>query len=165
MPPSGAVTDRAYASVLVPTDGSDLALRALREALTVADLCGATIHVLYVVDETTVAELATDSGLDDVSFDTDVDRLFERFEAVGEHAVEDLRDAAADRGVELTTAVRTGIPDEAILSYVEEHGIELLVMGTHGRRGVQRYLLGSTTERVLRRAPVPVLAVREDATD
>lgn len=156
------VTDASYTSILVPTDGSDLALRALKEAFTLADLTGATIHVLYVVDDTKVAELATDSGFDDVSFDTDVDRLFDRFEAIGEHAIEDLRNAADEHGVELTTAIRTGIPDEAILSYVEENGIDLLVMGTHGRRGARRYLLGSTTERVLRRAPVPVLSVREE---
>lgn len=158
------MTDSAYARILVPTDGSDLALRELKEAVTLADLTGATIHVLYVVDDTKIAELATDSGLDDVRFDADVDRLFDRFEALGEHAIEDLRNVAAERGIELTTTIRTGIPDEAILSYVTENEIDLLVMGTHGRRGVKRYLLGSTTERVIRRAPVPVLTVREDAT-
>jgi len=157
------MTDATYTRILVPTDGSDLALRALGEAFTLAELSGATIHVLYVVDDTKVAELAMDSGVEDVSFDADVDQIFERFEAIGEHAIEDLRDAADERGLELTTAIRIGIPDETILSYVEENGIDLLVMGTHGRRGVQRYLLGSTTERVLRRAPVPVLTVREKA--
>ena len=159
------MTDTAYTSILVPTDGSDLALRALEEAFALADLSGATIHVLYVVDDTKVAELVTDSRFDDVSFDTDVDQLFERFEAIGEHAIEDLRNAADERGVELKTAIRTGIPDETILSYVEENGIDLLVMGTHGRRGVSRYLLGSTTEQVLRRAPVPVLTIRQETNE
>lgn len=156
------MTDAAYTSIVVPTDGSRLALRALKEAFGLANLTGATIHVLYVVDDTKIAGLATDSGLDDVSLDADFDRLFDRFEAIGEHAIEDLRTAADERDVELATAIRTGIPNEEILSYVEENGIDLLVMGTHGRRGVQRYLLGSTTERVLRRAPVPVLTVREE---
>lgn len=154
------MTEEGYRNILVPTDGSDLALRALDEALTLAELSGATVHVLYVVDEAKVAELAAGTGIDDVSLDGDVDHLFERFEAIGEHAIADLRDSVGDRG--LTTAIRIGLPDEEILAYVDENDIDLLVMGTHGRRGLQRYILGSTTERVLRRAPVPVLAVRDD---
>lgn len=157
-----SATPDAYTSILVPTDGSDLALRALREAFTLSELSGARIHVLYVVDDAKVAGLATDSGLDDVSFDAEVDQLFERFEAVGEHALDDLRDVAEARGVELTTAIRTGIPEEEILAYTDAEGIDLLVMGTHGRRGMERYVLGSTTERVLRRAPVPVVTVRRE---
>lgn len=151
-----------YANILVPTDGSDLALRALDEALTIAGFTNATIHVLYVVDDTTIAELATNAGLDDVSFDSDVDDLFERFEAVGEHAIADVRDAAADHDVAVRTAIRSGIPRDEILGYADENDIDLIVMGTHGRRGVERYVLGSTTERVLRRASVPVLSVRRE---
>ncbi|MFB6160931.1 MAG: universal stress protein [Haloferacaceae archaeon] len=160
-----AVTDAGYRNVLVPTDGSDLALRALDEALALAELSGATIHVLYVVDDAKVAELAAGTGVDDVSIDGDVDRLFERFEAVGEHAIDDLCDRAANRGLALTTAIRKGLPEEEILAYVDGNGIDLLVMGTHGRRGLQRYILGSTTERVLRKSPVPVLAVRGESTE
>ncbi len=160
-PRADEAASAAYADILVPTDGSDLALRALEEALSLAALTGATIHVVYVVDDASVAELATDAGFDEVSFDADVGRLFERFEAAGERAIADVRAAAGERGVELVTEVRRGIPDEAILAYADERGVDLIVMGTHGRRGVRRYLLGSTTERVLRRSPVPVLAVRD----
>ena len=163
---SGTATDRPgddapYDAILVPTDGSDLALRALDEALALAVLTGATIHVVYVVDDASVAELAVDSNVDEVSFDADVGRLFERFEAAGERAIAEVREAAGERGVELVAEVRRGIPDEAILAYADENGVDLIVMGTHGRRGVRRYLLGSTTERVLRQSPVPVLAVRD----
>ncbi|MFB6141085.1 MAG: universal stress protein [Halosimplex sp.] len=152
----------SYSDVLVPTDGSGLAVRALDEALTVAALADANVHVLYVVDDAAIAELATDTGVDDVSFDADVDELFDRFEAAGEHAIDDLRARARDRGVEVTAAIRQGLPRDEILAYVDEHDIDLIVMGTHGRSGIQRYVLGSTTEQVLRRAPVPVLSVRSD---
>ncbi|MFB6156052.1 MAG: universal stress protein [Haloferacaceae archaeon] len=161
----GTTAHSPYANILVPTDGSDLALEALEEALALAELSGGTIHVLYVVDDSTIAELATDTGLDDVSFDADVNRLFERFEGVGEHAIEDVREAAAARGADVVAEIRRGIPDEEILSYAADNDVDLVVMGTRGRRGVQRYLLGSTTERVLRRASVPVLAVREGCGD
>jgi nucleotide-binding universal stress UspA family protein len=155
------MSDSAYTHILVPTDGSDRALRALEEAVTIGGLANATIHVLYVVDDATIAELATDAGLDDVSFDADVNRLFDRFEVVGEHAIEEIKSAAAEQRVDVITEIRRGIPDEEILAYVDENDIDMVVMGTHGRRGVQRYLLGSTTERVLRRASIPVLAVHE----
>jgi nucleotide-binding universal stress UspA family protein len=154
------MTGSGYRNILVPTDGSDLALQALGEALTLAELSDATIHALYVVDDGKVAELASGSGIDDVSVDGDIDGLFERFEAIGEHAIDDLREAAADRGLTLTTATRSGLPEEEILAYAGDNEIDLLVMGTHGRRGIERYILGSTTERVLRKSPVPVLAVR-----
>ncbi|MEA5389285.1 universal stress protein [Haloarculaceae archaeon H-GB11] len=154
------MTESGYQNILLPTDGSDLALEALRESLTLAELSGATIHVLYVVDDAKIAELASGTGIDDVSLDGDVDGLFRRFEAIGEHALDDLREAATGRGVALTTAIRKGLPEEEILAYVDEEEIDLLVMGTHGRRGIERYILGSTTERVLRQSPVPVLTVR-----
>lgn len=157
-------TGSPYSNVLVPTDGSDLALRALDEALAITGPADATIHVLYVVDDGTIAELATNTGVEDVNVNAnaDVGELFDRFEVVGEYAVGDVRDAAADRGVDVVTAVRRGLPDEEILGYATENDVDLVVMGTHGRSGVQRYLLGSTTERVLRQSPVPVLAVRDD---
>ncbi|MFC6766820.1 universal stress protein [Natrinema soli] len=155
------MNNSAYSRILVPTDGSELARRALEEARTIAGLTDATIHVMYVVDDAAIAEPATDASLNEVSLDADVHRLFDRFEAVGEHAIGDIRATAAERGVDIVTAVRRGNPDEEILTYVDEQDIDLIVMGTHGRRGVQRYLLGSTTERVLRRATTPVLAVHE----
>lgn len=151
-----------YANVLVPTDGSDLAVDALDEATTIAGLADATIHVLYVVDDAKIAELATDTGPGDISFDADVDRLFDRFEVVGEQAIADVRAAAADRGVEVVTAIREGLPRDEILTYADDTDMDLIVMATHGRSGLRRYLLGSTTERVLRRSDIPVLTVRGD---
>ncbi|WP_135662273.1 universal stress protein [Halorhabdus rudnickae] len=158
------MTGPAYQKILVPTDGSDLALQALHEALTLAELSEATVHVLYVVDDAKVAELASGTGIDDVSIDGDIDGHFDRYEAIGEHALDDLRETAADRGISLRTAIRKGLPEEEILAYVDETDIDLLVMGTHGRRGIERYILGSTTERVLRKSPVPVLAVRDETS-
>jgi len=149
-----------YQNILVPTDGSDLALEALSEALTLAELSDARVHVLYVVDDAKVAELASGSSIDDVSIEDNIDGLFEQFEVVGEHALEDLREVAVEHGLTLTTVLRRGLPEEEILEYVDENEIDLLVMGTHGRRGIERYILGSTTERVLRQSSVPVLAVR-----
>ncbi|WP_135365436.1 universal stress protein [Halosimplex halophilum] len=139
-----------YEDILVPTDGSAGASAALDEAIDLAGQFGATVHSLYVVD---VASLGTEAGAVDV---------VESFEQMGENATEAAATRARDAGVEATGSVATGTPHRAILDYVDDNGIDLVVMGTHGRTGLERYLLGSVTEKVVRTAEVPVLTVRAD---
>lgn len=137
-----------YETVLVPTDGSEHARRAADHACYLADLAGAEVHVVSVADVQAAVGLFDAGG---------VDRAFvERVEAKGEAAI-DAIEGAVD--TPLTTAVLRGTPSEAILEYADEHAVDLIAMGTHGRRGLGRLLLGSTTERLVRRSPVPVLAV------
>jgi nucleotide-binding universal stress UspA family protein len=82
------------------------------------------------------------------------DEAIEVLEAVSERA--------SDRDVSLTTHVQPGTPHEVINNFVSAHGIDLITMGTHGRSGIRRHLLGSVTERVLRTSDAPVLTVRQD---
>jgi len=137
-----------YDTILVPTDGSDGANAALAEAVGLASAFDATVHSLYIVDTTTPQ---SDAGYVD---------LVESFERIGEETTEAAVERAASAGVEGVGAVRTGRPHRAILEYADEVGADLLVMGTHGRTGLERYLLGSVTEKVVRTADVPVLTVR-----
>lgn len=151
-----------YRTILLPTDGSAPAERATAEALDLAAEFGATVHALSVVDSTalTMGSLDEEGG-----FDYEVGPLLDAMEASGERTTAAVRDAGAERGVEVVTAVVDGTPAREILDYADGHGVDLIVMGTRGRRGLDRYLLGSTTERVLRRASVPVLTVRYEADD
>jgi len=142
-----------YEDILVPTDGSDGASAALDEAVDLAAAFDATVHSLYVVD---VAAVGSEAGAVD---------LVESFEQMGEDAVDAAATRARDAGVEATGAVRTGSPHRAILDYAEDTGIDLVVMGTHGRTGLERYLLGSVTEKVVRTAEMPVLTVRADESE
>lgn len=150
-----------YDSILVPTDGSDASVEALDEAFEIAKRFDATVHALYVVDESAVAML----GLDDLSFDAYGDEYFEDMEAFGKQATDRIRRAAEEEGLDVVTAVVDGFPHRAIVEYANEYSIDLIVMATHGHRGVQHALLGSTTERVLRRSDVPVLTVRMRSHD
>ncbi|WP_394741931.1 universal stress protein [Natronococcus roseus] len=141
-------SDAPNRSILVPTDGSDAAEAALERALRFADCEGATVHVLSVVDTTAnpmrfgVAEVA------------DLDRA--RTELV-----DGIVDACGGRtsGFEVRGAVRRGRPTATILEYAEEHGIDLLVVGRTGRGGVAAALLGSTADRLVRQASIPVVVV------
>ncbi|MCQ4333887.1 universal stress protein [Natronomonas sp. F2-12] len=132
--------------ILAPTDGSDPSARGLERAIDLAEDFGATVDALYVVDE------------GDRPGDWDI--VVERQETAGEAALDDAESRGAAAGVDVEKHLRRGRPAEAILAFVDEHGINLIVMGTHGRSGFDRIRhAGSTTERVLREATIPVVAV------
>lgn len=135
-----------YDRILHPTDGSDASNRAVDHALELAGTYDATLHVLSVVDTDAFA------ALDGIDLGTIRDQRAE--------AAETIADRAEEAGVDVVTAVRDGTADDEILAYAEEADIDMIVMGTHGRSGVGRVLLGSVTEAVVRRATVPVVTVR-----
>ncbi len=145
-----------YDVVLVPTDGSTAAAAAVDHALAVAAASDATVHALAVMDVTATATTP------ELSVPPD---LTEAREAAAERAVEAVADRARAADLDVETTVRSGSPAKTILDYADATGTDLIAMGTTGRTGLSRHLLGSTTERVVRHADVPVLAInaRDDA--
>ena len=138
-----------YERILLPTDGSPASLAALEHALDLAETFDAGLDVLYVVDA------------DVLPLDAHTKTVFEARDQAASGAVADIVDEAERCGIEAVTGeVREGSPAEVLLDHVDDRDVDLVVMGTHGRRGLDRYLLGSVTERVVRLAPVPVLTVR-----
>jgi len=142
-----------YETILVPTDGSAGASAALDEGIALAEQFDATIHSLNVVD---VGAVQPEAGAVD---------LVESFERMGEQTTDAAVTRAADADVEAVGHVTTGTAHRAITEYVADHDVDLVVMGTHGRTGLERYLLGSVTEKVVRTADVPVLTVRAPADE
>ncbi|WP_254765138.1 universal stress protein [Natrinema marinum] len=141
-----------YDRILVPTDGSPEVERALEYAFELAHTHDATVRALYVVNVTGYSGLPMETALEGIS-----DALHEE----GRAAVERVADLApADIAVE--TEVREGSPSHAIVAAADPSECDLIVMGTHGRGGIDRLLLGSVTECVVRRAAVPVLTVQVD---
>ena len=134
-----------YDRILVPTDGSGSAARAMAEALDLAEQSGATVHVLHVIDSR--------------FYDTSIDSAVEPLRNEGEEYVEDLAAMAEDAGVDVTTAVEVGRPARRILEYVSDNDVGLVVMGTRGRSELSRRLLGSVTKYVVTHADVPVHVV------
>jgi nucleotide-binding universal stress UspA family protein len=139
-----------YEHILVPTDGSEAAERAAHEAIELAETFDATVHALYVVDAAAYVggTMGTGDGM-----------VREALTDAGEEAVGAVADLAAAAGVECTTAVKEGSPHRTIEAHAGEVDADLLVMGTHGRSGLDHLLLGSVTERTIRIAGVPVLVV------
>jgi len=136
-----------YERILLPTDGSDAAERALDLAVSVADAHDAELHILYVAD-TNQPSLSRIQG-----------QVVDALEGQGQQIVDEAGNRVRGSGVDVTTDVIQGGPSRTILDYVDDRGVDLVVMGTRGERDVERLLLGSVTERIVRSAPVPVLAV------
>lgn len=142
-----------YETILIPTDGSECAARAIAHGLDVAQRYDATVHVLSVIDTAELLELGY------VGDRSDFESRIEPLEAQAKRAVREVDSNPRREGLDVVTVVREGAPVETIAKYVDDTDVDLIVMGTHGRHGVERYLLGSVTERVLRTVDVPVLGV------
>jgi nucleotide-binding universal stress UspA family protein len=142
-----------YERILVPTDGSESAAAAVEHGLDLAKQYDAELHVLFVADTRRVSTGAPAVSPSEVKT---------AMENRGAELTKRVAERAQEAGIDVVTAVREGAPDETIRTYAEEESCDLIVMGTHGRTGLERYLLGSVTERTLRRARVPVLTVRAE---
>lgn len=140
----------AYDDILVPTDGSKAAKRAVEQAVRLAADSGGTVHAIYVMDMGDASFVATPS---------DIAETKERLERKGTRFLDAARELADEAGVELVTATESGIPEDEILEYAHDHGVDLVVMGRRGRSDPDKPLVGSTTKRVLGRTDVPVRVV------
>lgn len=137
-----------YDRILVPVDGSNSATVALDHALEIATDHDATVTLLYVADTNKPSQTRAGTNVVDV------------LEREGDEIVSDARERAADSDAPATTDVVQGMPYDAIVDYAERKDVDLVAMGTHGRDGLKRYVVGSVAERVVNTAPMPVLTVR-----
>ena len=135
-----------YSQVLLPTDGSGAAETAVEAGLELAVQFDAAVHALYVIDSRFVT--------------TEYDLAVEKAEREAEAALDRVGELGESAGVAAEKQLRTGIPHEEILDAIDSHGVDVVVMGTHGRSSLDRLVhLGSVTERVVRSAPVHVVTV------
>ncbi|NUB91217.1 universal stress protein [Haloterrigena sp. SYSU A121-1] len=149
-----------YERILVPTDGSETAEVAVEHALELAERYDAVVHTLYVVDTDSMSLTLGAEQLDRIEQGKfgEMDEVRER----AERATDYVADRARERGLEVVEHVSAGKPHSLIAEYVEDNDIDLVVMGSHGRSGIRRTLLGSVTERTLRSTRAPVLVVDTD---
>jgi nucleotide-binding universal stress UspA family protein len=152
-----------YAKVLVPLDGSEVSEQALAHAQSVARAFGARVYLLQVISlshEYEAVRGGGDESLTALEYARDTAR---EITAARQTRAEAYLAAMATRleetGIQVDTSVRQGSALDNITDFVEVTGIDLIVMSTHGRGGLQRLLVGSVTDRVIRSSHVPVLAI------
>ena len=140
--------------LLVPIDGSEQAWTALDHATT--EYPEAALTLLYVINPVGgIAGVSAGAQIADVGYG---EEWYEAAEQRAEALFERARERVGDREIETETTV--GRPARAIAAFAEQNPIDAIVMGSHGRDGVSRIVLGSVAETVVRRAPVPVTVVR-----
>ena len=148
-----------YQRILVPVDGSETSNAGLAEAVKLAKLTGAQLRLMHVIDESPF--LMSAEGM--AAMSTDVLTLLHEG---GERILEQGRAYATGQGVAVDSKLYDGVTGrlaDCVAEQVAQWKAELIVLGTHGRRGVGRMLLGSGAEQVARTATVPVLLVRSAA--
>lgn len=138
-----------YDEILIPTDGRKGMEQVTDRALGIAAVSDARVHTLYVVEERAYLSVPDDAR----------DQVNSALERDGYDATRSVAEQVTEAGCEVVQEVRWGDPAVVIITYAVENDVDLVVMGTRGKTGFERYLLGSVAEKVVRLAPMPVLTV------
>ncbi len=141
-----------FEKILVPTDGSKAAVDAAETAFDLAEQLDAEITVLSVVEDALVDDKIYGNPPADV----------ERVREIATNAAEDIAERAEERGITADPVVVKGDPATEILEQAENADVDMIAMGTHGRSGIDRVLLGSVADKIVRQADVPVFTARPD---
>ena len=145
-----------YQRILVPVDGSPTSNAGLAEAIKLAKLTGARMQVIHVVDETPL--LMSGDGFAGMPGD-----VFTLLKEAGQTVLDQARQTVHAAGIPVEATLFDSLSGrlcDRVAEQVQEWGADVIVLGTHGRRGVGRMLLGSDAEQIVRTATVPVLLVR-----
>jgi nucleotide-binding universal stress UspA family protein len=151
MPNSG---DNMMKKVMIATDGSTPSRQAAEMGINLAKLAGAEVTAVYVVDTARLTKLPGYISVPGMK-----DRLLELMDTESERATAEIEDMAKEAGVVYSKRVAGGDPADELLKISQELGADLLVMGSIGRSGLSKILLGSVAEKVVRHSKVPVLLV------
>ena len=137
--------------ILVPTDGSDYSEHAAEYAISIAKVHNAQITVVYVLDEVVIDRFTKMTERDDIEKELKID---------GQRYINYILGLAEKEGVKATSLIVKGRPFEQIVHLSNGLNMDLIVMGTYGRRGADRILIGGVAERVIEYSHCPVLVVK-----
>jgi nucleotide-binding universal stress UspA family protein len=141
-----------YKNILIPTDGSDTAEISVKQGIGLAKAIGAKVYGLYVIDTSTFIGVPTEAVWENMK---------DLLEEEGKKTLSRMEKMAKEAGVEHEIILGEGSPYKNIVQTAEEKEVDLIVMGTAGRVGLDRFLLGSVAEKVVRTAPCSVMVVHE----
>ena len=147
-----------FRNIMVATDGSELVKKAVDTAIEVAKMSDAKLYAVYVIA----------SGGLSIGYPKDVGwekATFEYFRSEGEEATAYVENAGKAANVEVESVLLEGSPANEIVDFAEKNGVDLIVMGTLGRTGIDRFLLGSVAENVVRHSKKAVLVVRGETVE
>jgi len=145
----GEVMTKLFEKILIATDGSEKNQPAVRKGLEIARECGSIVYAIYVVDETLFSSAQMEVWMDEV---------YTKLKDEGEKAVEQVKRIAV--GVKVEPLVLSGRPAQVITEFAAKNEVDLIVVGSQGKSGLERLLLGSVAESIIRMADCMVLVVK-----
>ncbi|WP_292466902.1 universal stress protein [Methanolobus sp.] len=145
-----------YKNIFIATDGSKQNQNAVQHSIELAKLTGAKLYAGYVVDTAAFASIPMDAGWE---------MMYELLEKEATVATESVEELAKEAGIPFETVVLEGNPSHEIIEFADNNSIDLIILGTLGKTGLDRFLLGSVAEKVTRNSKVPVLVVRGDSEE
>ncbi|MDI3539838.1 MAG: hypothetical protein PWR29_764 [Methanolobus sp.] len=140
-----------YKKIFIATDGSEQNKKAVQHALEFAKTCGAKLYAGYVVDTAAFASIPMDAGWE---------MMYELLQKEANEITSSVGENAQKEGIPFEAVILEGHPGTEIVDFANKQDIDLIIMGTLGKRGLDHFLLGSVAENVIRNSSVPVLVVR-----
>jgi len=148
-----------FKKIMIATDGSVCSKLAADKAIEFARLTGGTVYAVHVLSNTYL------SAMDGESFSSmgmnPWESIQEEFRKKGQEAVNYVKDSGEMKGVNVESVLLEGNPSEELIRYAEEKNMDIVIMGTFGKTGLDRFLLGSVTGNLVRHSKVPVMVVKE----
>ncbi|NJD78561.1 MAG: universal stress protein [Candidatus Methanoperedens sp.] len=154
---------KMYRKILIATDGSEHVKKAATHAIDLAKLSEAELHAVYVISLSSPSinlDIEADSNSHN-SADISTEGLKRILRREGDAAIKYIEDQAKEKGLDVKKWIVEGLPAGEILKLAEEQSVDLIVMGTLGRSGIEKFLLGSVADKVIRGSRIPVLTVRK----
>lgn len=140
-----------YKKILIATDGSEYTKKAVDYGVDLSKHTGAKLHAIYVVDTAAFASIPMDAAWES---------MYELLRQEGDEATKYVAEKAEAEGVEIERLTVEGHPADELIKYAESNSIDMIILGTIGKSGLDRFLLGSVAEKVVRNSKIPVLVVR-----
>lgn len=147
------MSNSVYRNIVIATDGSENSQRAISCGVEIAKLSGATVHALYVVDTPSIISETWTAGKE---------MVHEMIIREGKKVLSKVKKIIEDSGVEVKEVLLEGYPSEEIINFAENNNMDLILMGTLGKTGLERFLVGSVAENVVRNSKVPVMVIRNE---
>lgn len=145
------MASKLFKKILIATDGSEYTKNSVDYGIDLAKNTGAELHAVYVVDTAAFASIPMDAAWES---------MYELLRQEGDEATKYVADKAEALGLEVDGNTIEGHPADEIIKYAEKNSMSIIVMGTLGKSGLDRFLLGSVAEKVVRNSKIPVLVVR-----
>ncbi len=148
-----------FKKIMIATDGSDCSRLAANKGIELARLSGGTVYAVCVVSTTSLSMYM--DYLSSTGMNPYWELIYEGLKKQAQQAVDYIKGLGEKKGIDVESIVLEGDPADELIRYAEENGMDIIVMGTLGRTGIERLLLGSVAGNVVRYSKVPVMVVRE----